>query len=349
MTLEQMTIRIRDSPVSSSDQYRMLLLAGVAYNQPKLCIDAKWSPNATTVLRNANIGSSPHGLFVDGYNLVYIANRVQSSIIIFDKANSTTPKTITGTYNRSMSVFVSIDGDVYIDNGFANRRVDKWSSSTSTVVSVLPVNGSCYGLFIDPNNTLYCSLSDFHSVIKSSLPFSVNNSMIAAGNGIAGFSATMLDSPRGIYVDQSFNLHVADCGNDRIQQFQSLQSNGITIAGNESSQNITLNCPTGVVLDSDGYLFIVDSFNHRVVGQGPTGFRCLVGCSGISGASSSQLSFPQSMAFDSYGNLYVTDRNNSRVQKFDRQNTTCRKFASISAKKCVECRRIMSMRNPKLK
>ena len=342
-------MRIRDSPVSSSDQYRMLSLAGVAYNQPKLCIDAKWSPNATTVLRNANIGSSPQGLFVDGYNLVYIANRAQSSIIIFDNANSTTPKTITGTYNRSMSVFVSIDGDVYIDNGFANRRVDKWISSTSTVVPVLSVNGSCYGLFIDPNHTLYCSLGDFHSVIKSFLSFNMNNSMMAAGTGSAGSSATMLDSPRGIYVDQSFNLYVADCGNDRIQQFQPMQSNGITIAGNESSQNITLNCPTGVVLDADGYLFIVDSFNHRIVAQGPTGFRCLVGCSGIAGASSSQFSFPQSMAFDSYGNFYVTDRNNSRVQKFDRQNTSCRKFVSILAKKSVDRRRMMSMRTTELK
>ena len=336
-------MRIRNSPVFSSDQYRILLLAGVAYNQPKLCIDAKWSPNATSVLRNANIGSSPQGLFVDGYNLVYIPNRAQSSIIIFDNANSTTPKTITGTYTRSMSVFVSIDGDVYIDNGFANRRVDKWISSTSTVVPVLSVNGSCYGLFIDLNNALYCSLGDFHSVVKSFLPFNMNNSILAAGNGIAGFSPTMLDSPRGIYVDQSFNLYVADCGNDRIQQFQSMQSNGITIAGNGSSQNITLNCPTGVVLDTDGYLFIVDSFNHRIVGQGPYGFRCLVGCSGVAGTSSLQLSSPQSMAFDSYGNLYVTDRNNSRVQKFDLQNTTCRKFVSISEKKSTWCLRILRM------
>ncbi|CAF4414938.1 unnamed protein product, partial [Adineta steineri] len=89
--------------------------------------------------------------------------------------------------------------------------------------------------------------------------------------------------------------------------------------------NITLNYPTGIVLDANGYLFIVDSYNHRIVASSYYGFRCIVGCSG-GGSTMYQLSFPQSMAFDSYGNIYVTDRNNSRVQQFALQNNSCRKL-----------------------
>ncbi|CAF4433489.1 unnamed protein product, partial [Adineta steineri] len=103
---------------------------------------------------------------------------------------------------------------------------------------------------------------------------------------------------------------------------QTGQLNAVTIAGNGSSGNITLNYPTGIVLDTNGYLYIVDSNNHRIVASNYYGFRCLVGCSG-GGSSSSQLSYPQSMAFDSYGNIFVTDRNNSRIQKFTFQTNTC--------------------------
>jgi sugar lactone lactonase YvrE len=121
---------------------------------------------------------------------------------------------------------------------------------------------------------------------------------------------------------------VADSKNNRIQLFQLGQLNGITVAGNESSTTtITLNQPTEIVLDADKYLFIVDSGNHRVVGSGPTGFRCLVGCSDDpKGSASNQLNGPTSLSFDSYGNMFVTDSENDRIQKFILSTKLCSKF-----------------------
>ena len=105
--------------------------------------------------------------------------------------------------------------------------------------------------------------------------------------------------------------------NNRIQLFQSGQLNATTVAGNTSSTiTISLNCPTGIVLDADKHLFIVDNSNHRIVGSGPNGFRCLVGCNGTGGSASDQLSYPMSLSFDSYGNIFVTDTGNNRIQKF---------------------------------
>ncbi|CAF4128305.1 unnamed protein product, partial [Rotaria sordida] len=72
------------------------------------------------------------------------------------------------------------------------------------------------------------------------------------------------------------------------------QLNGITLAGNGAINTITLNCPSGIVLDADNYLFIVDSSNHRIVRSGPNGFRCLVGCYG-GGSASNQLLNPQTI------------------------------------------------------
>ena len=96
--------------------------------------------------------------------------------------------------------------------------------------------------------------------------------------------------------------------------------NATTAAGNGTPSTIILNLPTGVALDGDEYLFIVDSGGNRIVGSGPNGFRCIVGC-----LVSNQLNGPQSLAFDSYGDIYVTDQYNSRVQKFSLATNSCSK------------------------
>jgi hypothetical protein len=213
-------------------------------------------------------------------------------------------------------MFVAINGDIYIDNGFARGRVEKWSFSTSITTPVLAVNGSCAGLFVDRTDILFCSLVNSHQVVKSLLGSNLNISTVAVGMGIAGSTSTMLDSPQGIYIDANLNLFVADCGNDRVQLFPSMQTIGVTLAGNGSSGSMPLDCPTSITLDLDGYLFIVDSFNHRVIGSRPYGCRCVAGCSG-SGSTPSRLSFPHSITFDSYGSMLINDRNNSRIQRFD--------------------------------
>ncbi|CAF1581156.1 unnamed protein product, partial [Adineta steineri] len=94
------------------------------------------------------------------------------------------------------------------------------------------------------------------------------------------------------------------------------ESNGITVAGDTSlNLTITLFSPTGIVLDAEKYLFIVDTSNDRIVGSGLNGFRCLVGCYG-EGSQSNQLNFPFSFSFDHSGNIFVTDQLNHRIQKF---------------------------------
>ena len=135
----------------------------------------------------------------------------------------------------------------------------------------------------------------------------------------------MLFNPRGICVTTSFDLYVADAGNHRIQRFKPSQVNGTTMAGREAPGTILLHSPTAVILDGDGYLFIADSANYRIVGSGPYGFRCVIGCTGVAGSASDQLSSPQSVAFDSYGNIFIVDNNNNRVQKFMLSFNSCGK------------------------
>ena len=74
------------------------------------------------------------------------------------------------------------------------------------------------------------------------------------------------------------------------------------------------------------YLFIVDSNNNRIVGQGPHGFRCLIGCDGSSGILSYPLDNPQTISFDNYGNIFVADKHNDQIQMFLLLNNSGSKF-----------------------
>ena len=211
--------------------------------------------------------------------------------------------------------------DIYIDYGEANR-VDRLTSNSSVEVYA---SSPCFGLFIDINDVLYCSLGLQHKVLKKTLRNDPYTSIIIAGTGVSGSSSNTLNQPRGIFLDKKFNLYVADCQNNRIQRFALGQTNAVTIIGNGASGTITLDCPTGLVLDGNNYLFITDSKNHRIIGSGPNGYRCLVGCTGSSGASSNQLNNPSSLGFDSAGNLFVVDLNNNRIQQFLLATNSCGK------------------------
>ena len=211
-----------------------------------------------------------------------------------------------------LGLFVSIDGDIYVDNGQFKGRVDKWTPNATNSTVAMYVNTKCWSLFVDIYKNIYCSLQQLHRVIKRSFNDNVNTTINVAGNGTRGSELNMLRSPRGIFVDFNLNLYVADGGNNRILMFRSGQLNGTRI----TTGTILLNTPRGIVLDGDGYLFIADSDNHRIIGSDHNGFRCIIGCSQVRGNRSDLLNFPYGLSFDSYGNLFVADAFNNRIQKF---------------------------------
>ena len=225
---------------------------------------------------------------------------------------------IYGNFTNPASFFVTSNGEIYIDDADTNGRVQKWIAETNTFVTVMYVNSSCFGLFVDTNDTLYCSMLSNHQVVKRSLNnFEVTSMAVAAGTGFPGSSADQLNKPYGIFVDVNMDLYVADCFNSRVQLFQSGELNAITVAGSKSpNPTIYLNCPSAIVLDAEKYLFILDWKNHRIVGSSSNGFRCLVGCY-EEAVRFEQLEFPTSLSFDRSGNMFVVGRFNNRIEKFE--------------------------------
>ncbi len=157
----------------------------------------------------------------------------------------------------------------------------------------------------------------------------------AAGNGTGGYSGdngaainAQLLNPVGVAVDFAGNLYIADLGNNRVRKV----SNGVitTVAGNGTQGfsgdggpaiNAQLNAPAGVAVDPSGNLYISDDYNNRVrrvsngvittvVGNGAPGFS---GDNGL--AINAQLNYPNAVAADLAGNLYITDVGNQRIRK----------------------------------
>jgi hypothetical protein len=323
---------IEQIEVSTSQRLIKLFscILAVSYNQPKFCSNASWKKSATTFASKNTIGSNPYDIFINTNNTVYVADNDHAWIQIWFNGSSTVTRTIYGDSSHDpYNLFVAVNGDIYVDNGPWNKQVDKWTLNTTSKVSEMSPCQSCWDLFVDISNTLYCSMYDLHQVVTKSLNNNSNALTIVAGTGTQGSTSYLLHHPYGIFVDINFDLYVADCGNDRVQLFHSGQLNGTSAAGNGSAGSTALNCPTGIVLDADKYLFIVDSNNNRIVRSGPNGFRCLVGCSGVAGSASSELNSPRSISFDSFGNIYVTDCNNNRVQKFNLTTNLCGKCDSM--------------------
>jgi len=307
----------------------LLSIVGPSYNQPKFCASATWNSARVTFATNSTVGIHPNGVFVNTNNTIYVADRSDSNVQIWLKEATTPTNSFSAGLINPFSIFATITGDIYVDNGASNNRVDKWDANGTSSVVAMYVNGSCFGLFVDIYDNIYCSLGSLHQIIKKSSNNDANTSNIVAGNGINGSTSNMLSEPHGIFVNTKFVLYVADSGNNRIQRFGSGQLNATTVVGSDVSGTITLNYPTGIVLDSQGYFFIADTNNNRIVGSSGNGFRCIVGCLDESGSGSNQLYFPSGLSFDSSGNLFVTDTYNNRVQKFLLTANSCGKFLSI--------------------
>jgi len=287
----------------------------LSYNQPRFCLNTTWNSNAKTFANRSFVSAYPYGIFVNSNNSIYIPNRQTNQIHIWQNENDLNPtKTISGNLSRPFSLFVTTNGNIY---------VDKWIRENETWISVMNVTAYCSGLFVDIDENLYCSMHNNHRVDK--------NWSTIAGTGVLGSGSNMFQNPWGIFVDINLDLYVADWGNHRIQLFQLNQQNGLTVAGKGSAKvTIELNQPSGIVLDGDRHLFIVDSGNHRIIGSDENGFRCIFGCSGEEGSTNDKLTYPRAMSFDSYGNIYVTDRDNHRVQKIFLSKKSDSKFFCFS-------------------
>ena len=159
--------------------------------------------------------------------------------------------------------------------------------------------------------------------------------------GSRGNQSGQFFSPRGVAIDSSGNVFVADTSNHRIQKFQ--LSNPcppgalqvvigvcfITKWGTFGSLDGQFYFPKGVAIDSSGNVFVADSRNNRI--QKFTNDGNFIKAWGTFGSLDGQFHWPADVAIDSSGNVFVADTLNDRIQKFTNDGNFIKAWGTLGS------------------
>jgi peptidylamidoglycolate lyase len=124
--------------------------------------------------------------------------------------------------------------------------------------------------------------------------------------------------PHGLTVDSHNNIWVTDVALHQVYKFsyegKLLMKLGIAqIPGNDS---LHFNRPTDIAVAPDGSFYVSDGYrNSRVVKFSATGQYLFEW--GKKGTSPGEFDLPHAIDLDNQGQVYVADRENSRIQVFD--------------------------------
>ena len=134
--------------------------------------------------------------------------------------------------------------------------------------------------------------------------------------------------PRGVAVDGTGNVYVADSGNNTIRKVTpaAVVSTLAGIAGSVGSADGTgaaarFYSALGVAVDGTGNVYVADTYNHTVRKVTPAAVvSTLAGMAGLTGSAdgtgaAARFNSPQGVAVDRTGNVYVADKGNHTLRK----------------------------------
>jgi streptogramin lyase/Ca2+-binding RTX toxin-like protein len=168
---------------------------------------------------------------------------------------------------------------------------------------------------------------------SSTKTFEIEVGAITAGTpvfqfsfGSWGFSEGRFQHPTDVAVDDDGHVYVLDGTLYSVQKFTE-RGEFIKEFGEGGSGNGELSHPSALAVGPDGDIWVADSGNDRIERFGPEGeYVDQFGSSGgeYGGYSAyweghGRFRDPEGIAVDEFGNIYVSDSSNHRIQKFDEE------------------------------
>ena len=250
----------------------------------------------------------------------------------------TTPDGTTYVADYGASVIRRIDPDGTIhticgtpfQNGYSGNGGDAAAAllSAPTAVAVAP-SGTIY--IVDSANHVVRQI-DPHNVIMT-----FAGSGQASFNGYDGIATQMeLNTPSGIALDADGNVFITSTLNGIVHRVNSegvmttvvgdFERHGTSVGDGERAVNAGLNRPTGIAVAADGTLYLAEQGGHRIRRVSPDGIITTLAGTGVAGYSgdgdaaelaqfSFDIEYPNQVALDASGNLYVADSTNCAVRR----------------------------------
>ncbi len=291
----------------------------------------------------------PIGLVMDTNGGLYVSDRNNSRILFFAPDGDTSADRVYGqhgnmnsyianfdgvagtgspsadTLNYPVAIALGPDGGLYVTDR-ENHRVLYYAPDGDTTAD--RVYGQFGGYVANPPNN--------NGAGGNGIPSADNIGVFALGILVAGDG--------GLYVGDSSNNRVlyyapdGDTTADKVYgQFGSFTTGAKNNDGSggigSAPSNNSLNFPRGMAMDASGGLYVSDRENHRVVyfaadgdttadrvyghgGNFNSGVLNDDGAGNSAGPTADSLNEPPSIALDSKGGLYISDRDNNRILYF---------------------------------
>lgn len=233
------------------------------------------------------------------------------------------------TFNNPTAVALSSDGNLYVGDANLVRQVTP--AGVVSTYATLGTSVGIQGIAIDSNGNIY--VSEFSNRIWKISNTTPPTIAVFAGNGSPGLSdvsPVTFNSPKGLALDPSGNLYVADSGNHAIRKISPLgvvstvvsTVAGTGIAGHVDGTvaNATFSFPAGVVADTSGNVYVADTVNNRIRKiSTTTGNVTTVAGSGAQGADdgtgvAASFNNPQGLTINGKGNIIVVDTGNHEIR-----------------------------------
>ncbi len=339
----------------------------VAYNMSNAIVSVPYKLSAyaevTTFAGSITSFNGPTGI-VSFSNVFYITDTNNARIrkitldgtdTIFAGSGTASFLDDTGTnakFNGPQGITIDIAGTIYVADT-NNNRIRKITpdgtvttfagSGTASYLDGTGTNArfdTPYNLAVDIAGNVYVSDTNNNRIRKITSAGVVTT---FAGSGTATFlngtgTNASFNSPRGIVIDASSNIYIADTFNHCIRKITSagvvstFAGSGNATFSDGTGSSAGFNTPYGINMDVFGNFYVADYNNNRIRKITSAGVVTTIAGFGtatyLDGTGTNAGFYnPAGVAADSFGNIYVSDKGNSYIRRIEMMGVQVDTFA----------------------
>ena len=154
----------------------------------------------------------------------------------------------------------------------------------------------------------------------------------AKGRYLRSWGKGMFTSPHGLRIDPAGNVWTTDVGSHQVMKFTQKGELLLTLGkkGQTGETRDTFNKPTDIAFARNGDFYVSDGYgNTRIVKFSKNGRYLLEW--GKPGRGPGEFNTPHSVQLDSKGTVYVSDRENNRIQMFTPEGKFLRMWTHLGS------------------